>query len=77
MNDQGNGRDERNVILRRQEWGVCGPESRLRDRGQFEGGQEKMDLYQIFDLVWLRYGGKLMRNSHPVLNCQGSKLSLD
>lgn len=41
MNDQGNGEDERKVFSDRQEWDICGPESRLRDRGQFEEGLKK------------------------------------
>lgn len=28
--------------------------------------KKKMNLCRIFNSLWLRYGGKLMRNSHPV-----------
>lgn len=41
MNDQGNEGNERKVFLDRQDWDVCGPESRLSDQWQFEGGFKK------------------------------------
>lgn len=76
LNEQWNGGDERK-FLGRLEWDGCRPESRLRDQGQFSQGDKKMDLCRIFDLLWLRYVGKLLRSSHPVLICQGSKLNSD
>lgn len=41
MNDQGNEGNERKVFLDRQDWDVCGLESRLSDQWQFEGGFKK------------------------------------
>lgn len=38
INGQGNEGDERKVFIGRQKWDVCGPESRLKDQGQFKGG---------------------------------------
>lgn len=54
MNDQGNEGDDRKVFLDRQEWDVCGPESKLSDWWQFEGGLKKGGI--IF-LEYLTYYG--------------------